>query len=254
MILKLLIVFCLNTPILYGMQSKEAETYFDYLPPEVILVIWAHYSNHAETILKKIDEVQNDEPNFGLVRYLPVQNESFSLLRGMMRFVGGIKKVYLHEAIQNNNQEILNFLIRLRRINPRIDFNVRDSYGFSSLHRACAAGNEAMAAMILDSTQNVLSTINDQKNEDNFTPLHLAVKNRHHALVVILLSSGADPNLPDKYGKISLHHASCFFYPKEIIQDLLRFDADPQKQDIFEGKPPITLSNLFDNIILTKFT
>ena len=65
----------------------------------------------------------------------------------------------------------------------------------------------------------------DSKDEDNETPLHLAVSGGHKGMVERLLRSGADPTAADNDGRTALHWAAWEGH-KEVIEILLRSGAN----------------------------
>ena len=103
-------------------------------------------------------------------------------------------------------------------------------FGWGPLHRACARGNLPMTQLLLDRGAFV-----DQRKDDGFTPLHLAVQGLHASVAKHLLDHGAQVNI--KYarevGWTPLHFA-VMSRSEELVQLLLRHGADVnvQKTDL----------------------
>ena len=65
--------------------------------------------------------------------------------------------------------------------------------------------------------------------DDGYTPLHIAVKNKDHEAVEILLKRGADVNVRDDNGLTPLHYA--VRYSIGAVEILLKYGADVNAQD-----------------------
>ena len=68
------------------------------------------------------------------------------------------------------------------------------------------------------------------QNKFGQTALIMASCEGHTEIIELLLNSGADPNIQNKFGRTALYCASCKEY-KEIVELLLKANADPNIQD-----------------------
>ncbi|XP_014679107.1 PREDICTED: putative ankyrin repeat protein RF_0381 [Priapulus caudatus] len=68
--------------------------------------------------------------------------------------------------------------------------------------------------------------------------LMMAVSRGDEAMVRMLLSHGADPNVTNSYGDTSLHHAACFGW-LDIVRLLLEAGADPNVTTTKSGETPL---------------
>ena len=82
--------------------------------------------------------------------------------------------------------------------------------------------------------------VNDVNNR-NQTPLYFACCDRQEDFVKILLDTGADPNIADKYGDSCLHAAMYGCCRTETIQEILDHGALVSVQNI-EGATPLLLA------------
>ena len=71
------------------------------------------------------------------------------------------------------------------------------------------------------------------------TALHWAASYGYKNVVKVLLDGGADPNIGDKHGRSTLHHAAwnCRNFRKFVIKMLLDKGADPTKKDDSGNNP-----------------
>ena len=69
------------------------------------------------------------------------------------------------------------------------------------------------------------------------TLLHYAAVNGHIVVIQVLLGTGANPNVTNRFGKTPLHKAAEHGH-KEILQLLLDEGGDPNLKDI-DGNTPL---------------
>ena len=88
------------------------------------------------------------------------------------------------------------------------DVNRNDGY-YTALHHAVERSNAQMVKILLNSGAEV-----NLRNRYNQTVLHEAVKNGNVEIIMILLNSGADVNARDKYNMTVLHYMAYDAYEK----------------------------------------
>jgi len=82
----------------------------------------------------------------------------------------------------------------------------------------------------------------NERDEDNFTPLHTAAATGSADMVMLLIRSGADVNARGEVGRRPLHYASNWGYTK-IIAILIKSGADVNARDNSGATPLFYASN-----------
>lgn len=98
----------------------------------------------------------------------------------------------------------LNHLRKNFERNTKLDVDILDSSGYSSLHYASRAGHLDIVNYLTSNGANV----NLGTRANHSTPLHRASQQGHLPVVKYLLEHGADPHVLDCRGKSALHLAA----------------------------------------------
>ena len=145
----------------------------------------------------------------------------------------------LAEAVWNGKTKHLS-----RLISAEADVNAADANGVTPLARAAWSGQTEALQLLLQA--GAAAGINHRDKEEGITALHAAVivcreiENYPPDNVFLLLSAGADPNIPDRDGWTPLH--SCAFYRlPQLIPALLAAGADRNRQDN-QGNTPADIA------------
>lgn len=96
----------------------------------------------------------------------------------------------LHQAINEQNLDILKILIN------HININEQDEFNWTVLHYAISKNNYEISLFLLENGSN--TNIVDSRG---FTPLHLASQNGNYQLIVLLLKYGADKYIKNSRNK-----------------------------------------------------
>ena len=115
-----------------------------------------------------------------------------------------------------------------------------DAKGRNALVLISYHGDSSLATFLLDHGVN----INHQPNNQGLTALHWAVYNGHVDLARLLLTKGADPNIPalgTYQGRTPLHYAASAGRP-DLVEALLSFGGDPLQPDE-EQRSPLQLAS-----------
>ncbi|KAF5566287.1 hypothetical protein FNAPI_1204, partial [Fusarium napiforme] len=110
--------------------------------------------------------------------------------------------------------------------------STRDQNGFTPLHLAAERDHLAIAMLLLDSSANPNARANGGR-----TPLHLAARYASAALVELLVDDAhADPNARTTDGRTPLHYAASVAEDgddekREVIRVLRDWKADPTIKD-----------------------
>jgi len=138
----------------------------------------------------------------------------------------------LHQAVQSHHQDALRFL--LERGASGLEEPCRGERPLMKAVRACLMeGDEGfrMVEMLLQHGARVSAPADDAEQD---TPLHDAAQRGGVALAGLLLRYGADPNLPNAFGRTPLHTA-CLQLPWQqepaLVEMLVDHGADPRLRD-----------------------
>ena len=101
----------------------------------------------------------------------------------------------LHTAIENNNERIIDLLLRQNGINVNIQDNQRNT----PIHLAILNGSEEILQKLLKKKGNV-----NIQGSDGYSPLHIAISESKPNLVKTLLNNGANQDLKTDLGKTAL--------------------------------------------------
>jgi ankyrin repeat protein len=162
-------------------------------------------------------------------------------------------QTYLHVAVKLGYVDIVKELIQ-----NKININEKDKNGYTSFDIAFEQGNAELIKLLSSSgaTINLKETkveiiktfldlnfdINESKNENGDTLLHIAVRTQDIDSINLLLQAGADYNILNKAGKSPFALALSSTNP-EIVQLLL--NSDSNVKDIAGTSPT---QNQFDDI------
>jgi ankyrin repeat protein len=121
--------------------------------------------------------------------------------------------------------------------NPDLVFS-KDDDGFTPLHLAAANGYKEMAELLLASK----SDVNSRDNAGS-TPLHqaAAAHGQHSDLVEMLIAKKTDVNAGDKKGLTPLHYA-VLANNTDVAKSLLTHGANANAKDSTYGQTPLIVS------------
>lgn len=111
-----------------------------------------------------------------------------------------------------------------------------DEYGRDALWGRAFAGD-------IEGVTQVLAAGADPNAGDDvgYTPLHVAIQQKHVEVVQLLLESGADPNRADKHGNVPLWTAvQNWAHDDRILLLLLNKGADPRIANNY-GRSPLSI-------------
>lgn len=130
-------------------------------------------------------------------------------------------------------------LKKIHTTNPSLII-YKDSEGFLPLHIAAAIGNLS-AVLFLTNLGNypkkdISLYIDSNDNEEQITPLMLAVMNASEGVVRAILKAGADVNIADICGDTALHYAAIYNKPN-IWKILKEYGASSEIKNYYDLYP-----------------
>lgn len=121
--------------------------------------------------------------------------------------------------------------------NPDLVFS-KDEDGFTPLHLAAANGNKDLARFLLTATK---AEVNARDNAGS-TPMHQAATAKGHSdIVELLLMYGAEVNARDKQGFTPLHYAA-LVDNQDSVKTLLDHAANVDARDNSVGDTPLIMA------------
>ena len=144
----------------------------------------------------------------------------------------GDNQTALHLASFRGNIKIIKLLIA-----NHAEINALTTNGYNMIHKA-AMGNKPSAIVYFNKKYNMNL---DDKDENQMTALHLAIRNNMENSVIYLLNLGIDVNMRDKDGNTALHYAVKKKQTR-IIKKLIQRGADVNAAEFRRNKTPIMLA------------
>ena len=139
----------------------------------------------------------------------------FLLSNGDMVDIDTIKRIT--DRSQGTNLQLLEVI--LKNLDDEVLYWSKD---VPLIHHAVTSKYIDMLKIILKHQKDV-----DIRDNDGSTALHIVSKHGNKNMVVMLLSSDADPNKIDTKGNTPLHHACKVLDQDDIVTLLLQYNADP---------------------------
>ena len=144
----------------------------------------------------------------------------------------------LHIAAFLNNAPMAHWLLEHDNIDPNISLN---DLLATPLHLASTMGHTSVIEELIRCTDLQTNAV----MENNKTALYIAVTERHANTAKLLLSAGANPNIPDSNNQYPIHWAAVNG-TMDIMLDLLHYNADANM--LFNGKTPLILAIQNDHL------
>lgn len=151
-------------------------------------------------------------------------------------------KTPLHYACQYGHQSILLILL-----NNKCDVNAKDNDGNTPLHLASFGGHDHCVKALFYTERTVRCSVTNNNNE---TPLYLAVKYNFIEIVRVLLENGALENVEKKKGQIPLNVAQNYYTERLLRQHLDFVPEDGSNITIYGRKPKSRKQNKKIDLLL----
>jgi 26S proteasome non-ATPase regulatory subunit 10 len=114
--------------------------------------------------------------------------------------------------------------------------NTHDDGGWTPIMSACSAGNAEVVRLLIDAQ----ALVDEEEENSQVTPLHLAASKAHLDVVRELLQAGARAQMVDGLGQLPLHRAAAAGHPA-IVRLLLGEGSKVNAADK-EGVTPLHLA------------
>ncbi|KAF5286938.1 hypothetical protein FQR65_LT12397 [Abscondita terminalis] len=153
------------------------------------------------------------------------------------------KKSALHLALENNNRDIVKFLI-----DEGADVGLIDCDGMTAFHCACKSAD----IDVVKKMRPKVADINLQRNFDKKCALHLAFTNENKDIAQFLIDEGADVNLADEHGQTAFIWA-CKSADIDIVRKMRPFVANINLQCKLYKKSALHLALMNKNKEIARF-
>ncbi|OBT64449.1 hypothetical protein VE03_05766 [Pseudogymnoascus sp. 23342-1-I1] len=202
--------------------------------PSQIIRSTTNLSSSVQSLALKLLRSRK-KPDFDIGTTLAETSKLFSSQSlDEFHFYSYAKLYWLQHIICISEKEpvIFDLLCRLFKSNA-ININATDQDGWTPLSLAARDGHEAVLKSLLDS--DIVDT--DSKNWEGRTPLSWAAENGHHAVVKLLLDSNiVDTNSKDRLGRTPLSWAAGNGH-ETVVKRLLAKGAKLEVEDGCEQTP-----------------
>jgi ankyrin repeat protein len=121
-------------------------------------------------------------------------------------------------------------------ISKGADVNLKNQEGWTPLHIAAKEGHVDIAALLIKNRAEVNERINSRDDPSGLTPLHIAAYSNHVDVVELLIGAGAQINVHGTYGHTPLEYAAGRG-DKDIVELLLAKGADIEAGDDWNRTP-----------------
>lgn len=126
-------------------------------------------------------------------------------------------------ACYKNDEKMVGFLI-----SRGADINIPNKYGSTCLMNAVKSAS--LVKLLIEKGANINAR---ETKKMKLTAFHYSIHNESIDSFTLLLGSGADPTIPDKYGDSPLRNAACFLQP--AMTELLRLKTQVSEYDVIES-------------------
>ena len=156
------------------------------------------YYGYGKTTLETAIEYSNGEKGLEIIKKLIANSPNSKIIN--LKDDKGVNSLFFTILVKND-LEILKTLIEMGA-----DINSKTSYGFNLLHAAADTGNREILDYLLKEHDLDINSFGYETDRQR-SPLMIASKFGHTAIIELLLDNGADPNLKSNTGETALQWA-----------------------------------------------
>jgi ankyrin repeat protein len=195
-------------------------------------------NSHEGNILNQLSTINHTEP----AQTLPETDDTVSIVNNeratLLTATTYSEESNSHEGNPLNQPSTISHTEPVTKY-ARVKF--RNSPKKISLKEACAEGRLEIARELIAQGADVNAGINDR--HDEYTPLMMAVSNRHTEIVKLLLENKAEVNIVGRTGTALMEAAR--YGSTEIARLLIENDADVDYTDLYCTMPALMLATLY---------
>ena len=195
------------------------------------------YVQVARNLIKRNSYLVDFQDEYGITPiHLAAQNNNLEMLQFLLSFSGNPNapdnsgKTPIHAAALNGHFDVVQLLMSTTDT-P----NAFDSTGFTPIMNAAIRGHIDIARLLIPTTNTPNAPANDGR-----TPILVAAFKGHTNFVQLLMSTTDTPNAPDNNGWTPIHFAA-FEGHIDIVQ-LLMSTTDTPNAPVNDGRTPIHLA------------
>ena len=198
-----------------------------------------YHPSFMKNVIQAIQETMNmDNVN----TFIKMIEELFEDLGDINLIKSENENSLLHIVVADNNNiyqsDQLAMTMATTLIQKNIDINAKNNQDWTPLHLAASLNDTTMIKCLIDHHADI-----NAKNDWDWTPLHLAIQAGHLDAIKLLIERGADVNAPANLGfriknfKLTPIYFAIYYQNMEALKLLIKNHANANTKAIFDLTP-----------------